>query len=295
MQNQQIETDKERIIQELRSDKAILQGKFDIASNILHDIGNAVVGFGSYISRIKRSLEQSNTANLQKLTEYFEAQQEAIGNVIGESKAGAVVNMLNGMSDTQKNTHEEISKSITEQLHIITHIQDILNIQRQYVSGGETIEKKPTNLRSIVSDCMSMLFASIEKRKINISVFVPEKLPLIHADRTRIMQVLLNVLKNSIEAIDINGAEKNISLKVHANEDILMIQVKDSGHGFDSGSAQLLFDRGFTTKPSGSGIGLSNCKSIIESHDGTIDLTSEGLGKGAKTTITFKLSDNSQN
>lgn len=286
---------KDRIIEQLQSDKAVVQGKFEIASNILHDIGNAVVGFGSYIARIKRSLEQNKTANLQKLTEYFITQQAAIGNVIGESKAGAVVNMLNGMTETQKNVQDEISKSVAEQLNIITHIQDILNIQRQYVNGNEALERKPTNLRAIVNDCMSMLFASIEKRKINMSVSVPEKLPLIHADRTRIMQVILNILKNSIEAIDISGTEKNISLHVHATADRLIVQVKDSGHGFDKETAGQIFERGFTTKASGSGIGLSNCKSIIESHDGTIDITSEGFGKGAQTIIIFKLTDNSKN
>lgn len=286
---------KDKIIQQLQSDKAMVQGKFEIASNILHDIGNAVVGFGSYISRIKRSLEHNNAGNLVKLTDYFVAQQSAIGRVIGESKAGAVVGMLNGMTETQKNIYDEISKSITEQLNIITHIQDILNIQRQYVNGHEALGKKPTNLRTIVSDCMSMLFASIDKRKINMSVCVPEKLPLIHADRTRLMQVILNVLKNSIEAIDINGVEKNISLHVHTTADDLIVQIKDSGHGFDKETGEQIFERGFTTKATGSGIGLSNCKSIIESHGGTIDIRSEGFGRGAQTTITFKLSDNSKN
>jgi signal transduction histidine kinase len=280
---------KERVIQQLQSDKAVVQGKFEIASNILHDIGNAVVGFGSYISRIKRSLEESNPANLQKLSEFFTSQQAAITGAIGEAKANAVVNMVAGLAESQKNVHEEISKSVKEQLHIITHIQDILNIQRQYVSGHEAMDKKPTNVRSLITDCMSMLYASIEKRKIVMAVNMPETLPSILADRTRLMQVVLNVLKNSIEAIDINGTEKNISLGVRATEDKLIMQIKDSGHGFDKETESQLFERGFTTKATGSGIGLANCKSIVESHDGTIEITSEGFGKGASTLITFNI------
>jgi signal transduction histidine kinase len=280
---------KERVIQQLQSDKALVQGKFEIASNILHDIGNAVVGFGSYIARIKRSLEQNNPGNLQKLSDFFVSQQGSINTAIGESKANAVVNMLSGISESQKNTHEEISNSVKEQLHIITHIQDILNIQRQYVNGHESLEKKPTNLRGIITDCMSMLYASIEKRKINVALSMPETLPPISADRTRLMQVILNVLKNSIEAIDINGTEKNISLCVNTTTDMVVMQIKDSGHGFDKETATQLFERGFTTKATGSGIGLANCKAIMESHDGTIDITSEGFGKGAHTVIKFKI------
>jgi signal transduction histidine kinase len=281
--------EKEQAIQLLLSEKAVVQGKFEIASNILHDIGNAVVGFGSYVSRIKRSLEQNNPENLQKLSDFFATRQTAMAGAIGEAKADAVIKMLNGLTESQRNNQEEISKSVTEQLHIITHIQDILNIQRQYVNGNDLQERKKINLRSIIKDCLSMLFASIEKRSITISVDIPEVLPVIMGDRTRLMQVILNLLKNSIEAIDFNAAEKIISLNVSIQADMLVLQVRDNGHGFDETTGGQVFERGFTTKASGSGLGLSNCRTIIESHDGAFDITSEGFGKGAVATIKFKI------
>ena len=62
---------------------------------------------------------------------------------IGEAKAGAVVKILTGIAQTQKSNQADISKSITEQQNIITHIQEILNIQRQYISGQESMKKDP--------------------------------------------------------------------------------------------------------------------------------------------------------
>jgi signal transduction histidine kinase len=280
---------KERAIQSLVSEKAVMQGKFEIASNILHDIGNGVVGFGSYVGRIRRALDQNNAENLQKLADFFATQQAAITPVFGEAKAAALVNMLAKITEAQKNIQEEIRKSVGEQQNIITHIQDILNIQRQYVNGNEALEKKPTNLRSIITDCMSMLYASIEKRKITVSIKVPDVLPVISADRTRLMQVILNILKNGIEAIDLNAAEKSISLSVSTYDGQMILEIADTGHGFDEATGKQLFERGFTTKASGSGIGLHNCRAIIESHDGTIEITSEGFGKGATTIIKFKI------
>jgi hypothetical protein len=112
-------------------DKAIAQGKFEIASDVLHDIGNAVVGFGSYLTRIRRSLEQNNLQNLQNLANFFATQQTAMNATLGEAKSGAVVSMLNSITETQQTSQEEINKSITEQLKLITHVQEILNIQRQ--------------------------------------------------------------------------------------------------------------------------------------------------------------------
>lgn len=277
----------EQLIPQLALEKAIVQGKFEIAANILHDIGNAVVGFGSYLSRIKRSMEQIDPGNLQKLYNFLSLQQNAMKTAIGEAKAEALVQMLAGITTAQKNFHEEIQRSITEQLHILNHIQDILNIQRQYLSGNEVQEKSTIDLRCIVNDCMSMLFASIEKRKIIVSLNIPIGLPFITGSRTKLMQVILNVVKNSMEAIDLQGEEKNISMEAAHNENLLVLSIRDSGQGFNTETAKKLFTRGFTTKTSGTGLGLDHCRSIIEGHDGAITITSEGIGKGAITTIAF--------
>lgn len=271
-------------------DKAVAQGKYEIASNVMHDIGNAVVGFGSYLTRIRRVQEQDKMENLMSLTRFFEENKPAIANAIGDAKAGAVIKMLAGIALTQRSNQEEVAKSITEQLNIITHIQEILNIQRQYISGKGSQEREPVNLRHVINDSISMVFASIDKMAIGVSLEMPQELPIIKGDRTKLMQAILNILKNSIEAIDKNAEEKLITLNAFTKPGQLVLQIRDSGAGFDQATATQLFKRGFSTKFSGSGFGLYNCRSIIESHDGTIDIASEGPGKGAVTTIDFKLS-----
>lgn len=279
----------DKILQQAILEKAVVQGKFEIASNVLHDIGNAVVGFSSYLTRIKHSLEQDNAENLKNLVGFFEAQESALSGAIGETKAGAVVKILSGIAQTQKSNQADISKSITEQQHIITHIQEILNIQRQYVSGNAIHDKRPTHLGSIIKDCMSMVFASLNKRDITVSQDIPEELPIIKGDRTKLMQVILNILKNSIEAIDIYAVDKTISINITNDTDFLILQIQDSGKGFDEETGKKLFTRGFTTKSSGTGLGLDHCRAILEGHGSTIDISSEGSGKGALTTIKLKI------
>src|SRR5882724_240972 len=205
-------------IQAVLLDKAIAQGKYEIASDVLHDIGNAVVGFGSYVARIRRSLEQNDLQNLKNLAGFFASQQTAMNAAIGEAKAGAVVSMLNSLVNAQQASQEEINKSITEQLSLLTHIQEMMNIQRQYVAGNESQQMKATNLRSIVNDCISMLLASIDKRGILVSLNIAVDVPITMGDHTRLMQVVLNLLKNSIEAIPLNATEKTISIRLYAQE-----------------------------------------------------------------------------
>ena len=269
--------------------KAVVQGKYEIASNILHDIGNAIVGFSSYLTRIKHSLEHDNSENLQNLVDFFTTQETSISRAIGEAKAGAIVKILSGIAQTQKSNHVDISKSISEQHNIITHIQEILNIQREYVNGNSIVENRSAHPGSIIKDCMSMLFASLNKRNITVVQNIPDELPVIKGERTQLMQVILNILKNSIEAIDFYSVEKTISITVNCDNNLLTLQIQDSGKGFDETVGKKLFTRGFTTKSSGSGLGLEHCRSILESNGSSIEISSEGPGKGALTIIKFKI------
>lgn len=280
---------KEKAMQQVELDKAVAQSKYELVSEVLHDIGNAVVGFGSYLNRINRVLEQNNLQNLQNLTGFMQGQQNALSSIIGEAKSAAVVNLLSGITKAYKENQEELKVSVTEQLNIISHIQEILNIQRQYITGKESNERKPVNLRSMISDCIAMLSASLEKKEIEVSVLVLQDIPVISGDRTKLMQVILNILKNSIEAIDLTAKKKTITIKLQLTDNVLTITIEDNGKGFEPAVGEGLFKRGFTTKNTGTGLGLYNCKTIIESHSGSINIQSPGIGLGAITTIGLKV------
>lgn len=274
-------------------DKAVAQGKFEMASDVLHDIGNAVVGFGSYLTRVRRLQEHDRLENLAQLTGFFEGQFEPLTGVLGETKATAVITMLRGLSETQKKDQDEVRKAVEEQMNIINQIQEILHIQRQYITGQETQERKAANLKGIINDSVAILYASLEKNGIEVEMDVPEDLPTLKGDRTRLMQVIMSVLKNSVEAIDKDTATKVIRIKAFTtntpSDNRLEIQIRDSGIGFGSAVGCRLFERSFTTKPGSRGLGLYNCKAILESHAGTIDITSEGIARGALARISFKI------
>jgi two-component system, sensor histidine kinase and response regulator len=270
-------------------DKAVAQGKFEIASDVTHDIGNAVVGFGSYLTQVKRLQERENPSVLENLARYFNDVKPALATAIGDTKAQAVIEMLSGMADSEKIKHGEISKAITKQIDILGGIQEILHIQRQYIEGHETQERKAIKLRNIVSDALAILFAVLDKKAIAVHLDFAEDLPVLKGDRTKLIQLILNVLKNSIDSIDAQGGEKTIVIRAYCQTDVLVLEIRDTGIGFDGSIAGELFKRGFSTKPAGAGLALYNCRSIADSHTGTIDLTSDGPGKGALTTICFQL------
>jgi signal transduction histidine kinase len=278
---------KEQDILQALTDKAIALGKTAMAADILHDIGNAIVGMGAFLTRIRKALEQDKGGLLDNIGDFFSAQHAALETALGPQKAKATVDMLRSLAANRKEVHEDIRTAANGQLALINHIQEILAIQRQYVAGQETRERSPVNLRAVVTDCQSMLAATMDKRGIKLVTDLGAESPLINGDRTKLMQVIMNLLKNGIEAIDIQCADKHIRTELRWKGSQLVLQIEDSGCGFDEATAGKLFDRGFTTKSSGTGLGLYNCREIVESHSGSMAITSQGPGKGAVITITF--------
>jgi PAS domain S-box-containing protein len=282
--NEQLTLQKEQ-----ETEKAIAQGKFEIASEILHDIGNALVGFGAYLNRINRILEKGNLKAVTNLSLFVNAQQATLANALGADKANALLALTEGIAKTQTEGNAELSASVNELLNITAHIQEILNIQRQFVGSREGHhQRKPVNLVNIIGDCRSMLLASLEKKGIKLHADIAPGTFIIKGDHTKLMQVILNVLKNSVEAIDMEADEKDITISLHANPAAIELNVKDNGKGFSSETGERLFERGFTTKSNGTGLGLYNCRSIIESHAGEFDIASPGVDHGAEVTIVFK-------
>ncbi|MBI3482738.1 MAG: GHKL domain-containing protein, partial [Bacteroidetes bacterium] len=107
----------------------------------------------------------------------------------------------------------------------------------------------------------------------------------VSADKTMIEQVLINLIKNAIQAFD-SQLEKKILLSAHTNEGHVIISVKDNGNGIDADALEKIFIPFFTTKKTGSGIGLSLSRQIMRQHGGQISVKSK-LGEGTEFVLRF--------
>ena len=82
-----------------------------------------------------------------------------------------------------------------------------------------------------------------------------------------------------------------LPISMESTSGYILLKIADNGQGFDKKTSKNFFERGFTTKKKGTGLGLYNCRSIVESHAGSFDISSDGPGLGAVTTIKFALQD----
>lgn len=268
-------------------DKAVAEGKYEVASEFMHDIGNATVGFGSYLTQIRRLQDEDDPKELMNLSTFFASHREQMTAAIGESKAAAVIQFLSGLAEATKTRQGSAGELISRQAQAIGRIQDILHLQRQHIEGDASRERRPVSIQSVINDVLAMVFPEIDRNGIVVILDLPGGIPDIKGDRTRLMQTLRGILENSIEAIGAHGMERRLSVKVAAGMGGITVEVGDTGCGFAPDVARQLFQPGFSTKQSSAALPLHSCRGIMESHSGTLEVTSDGPGKGAVATLRF--------
>jgi PAS domain S-box-containing protein len=162
----------------------------------------------------------------------------------------------------------------------------IIHRIRQFVKRSEP-QRQDARAADIVEDAVELAGIELRRRNVSIHTYVAQHLPMLSVDPILIEQVLLNLLKNAAEAIDnaqLPSARRNIELRVLPRHDpdrggMIEFTVTDSGPGLKDVVIARLYEAFFSTKPDGLGIGLSLCRSIVESHQGRI--RAENLYNGA--------------
>ena len=141
----------------------------------------------------------------------------------------------------------------------------------------------PERLPAMVAEMMEVLGETAQEAGVDIVTEVAEDLPPIDADAERIKQVVLNLAKNSVEAMPDGGT---LTLRLWADADHVGLDIEDTGKGIAEDDLERLFEPFFTTKQHGSGLGLAVTKRIVEQHGGSITAHSE-LHRG--TTFRIRL------
>ena len=181
------------------------------------------------------------------------------------------------MREKARRGSEDINKVIFDTAGMmLEEIENLDGIARSFSEFAKLPEPK-RKMDEIVSVIKEVSFLYSQYEGVTIEEHIEDGLPEIFIDRDRIKEVLINLVKNSIEAMEGKGVVK-LSVTSEKADNGLRISVKDSGPGLEVDPA-LVFVPHFTTKKKGSGLGLAISKRIIEAHSGTITVKSaEGAG-----------------
>jgi signal transduction histidine kinase len=192
----------------------------------------------------------------------------------------AITNYCNGMVTRVKGDaieKDDLIAALEKTSRQAQRAGQIIHRIRAFVKRSEP-QRQPSQAKTIVEDAVDLASIELRRRNVSIHTYVAQRLPTLMCDPILIEQVVLNLLKNAAEAIDsaqLPSARRNIELRVvpkHTPEEggVIEFSVTDMGPGIKDEVIARLYEAFFSTKPEGLGIGLSLCRSIVESHRGRI-------------------------
>ncbi len=181
-----------------------------------------------------------------------------------EAISGAVEILSSGIDSSQEYSYLEI---IREEIH---NLNDYLTEFLEFTKSepGHRINIRPSEL---IHDSLLLLGPLFKKHKIEVSDHTADSLDYWHVDPNQMKRVILNVLINSIEAINNDG---RIDINVRLNKNNVRLTITDNGCGISPESIDNVFDPYFSTRKNGSGIGLALSRKIVEQHEGSISISS---------------------
>jgi C4-dicarboxylate-specific signal transduction histidine kinase len=182
----------------------------------------------------------------------------AIGNYLG------VVRLLSEQSGLPKLV--EISEKATDQLH---RAGEIVRRLRTFIAKGET-KHEPADIALVIEEARALAFIGLGQSGVLVRLEASLELPAVQIDKIQVQQVLLNLIRNAVEAMEDSEIREIVIRVERANEGAVEIEIRDTGPGLPEVVKSKLFQPFFSTKQSGMGLGLSLCQSIVNSHGGTI-------------------------
>ncbi len=185
-----------------------------------------------------------------------------------------------------KNIAQDPQKNL-EKLHIIVdevkRLEDFLIAVGSYAKFSEP-PKEPGDLNALIQETCLRLEPSLHESNIGLSLALDPDLPQIQFAPMHLRQVILNIAKNGIEAMEAGGI---LTITTGRQQGRVFVQISDTGPGIPQEIREKIFEPFFSSKPKGSGLGLAISQKIIEAHQGEIAIESE-LQKGTRVTIFLK-------
>jgi len=193
----------------------------------------------------------------------------------------AMSNYLRGSKRLLETCSDETSGLIREALDKAAEqalrAGQVIRRLRDFVARGET-EKRIESIASLVQEASTLALLAAKEKSVQLTLQFDPTVDLVLVDKVQVQQVLLNLLRNAIEAMQTSPRRELVVSTAPAADGMVAVTVADTGVGISSDVASKLFQPFVTTKPRGIGIGLSISRTIVESHGGQITATPNPKG-----------------
>jgi NO-binding membrane sensor protein with MHYT domain/two-component sensor histidine kinase len=277
---QVLHEERKRELQSQLRDASREAGMAEVATGVLHSVGNVLNSLGVSASLMQSQLRESRVGNVQRLAELLTAQGDQVGKFLESDERGR--QMPAYLAKLGENLAEENQRLQAEAAAIaahVGHIRTIVAAQQTYARRGGVTEA--VDIAQLLDGAVAIHFADMTDVMIRREYEPMEPLTL---DRHKLIQILGNLLSNARHALKDRGdARRQLTLRIRRNDsESVEIEIQDSGVGIPPEVLGRLFEFGFTTKKDGHGFGLHTSAILAKELNGELLAFSEGPGSGAR-------------
>jgi len=255
-------------------------GMAEVATGVLHNVGNVLNSVNVSSTLLADRLRKSRASNVARAAELLKERNGDMAEWLAKDERGKMLpNYLAELGKHLATEHAEMTVELELLVKNVEHIKEIVAMQQNYAKVSGFTEALP--VEKLMEDAIQMNAAAFERHRVRVTREY-ENVPNVRVDKHKVLQILVNLLRNAKYAMDSNTGERRLDLIVRKEgEETVRVIVRDTGCGIPPENLTRIFSHGFTTKKDGHGFGLHSGALAAREMGGILTAESEGLGCGA--------------
>jgi two-component system, NtrC family, sensor kinase len=274
-----------RISQQKLLETSRLAGMAEVATGVLHNVGNVLNSVNVSASLVVEKLRRSKAPKLAKAAALLTQHNGNVGDFLTNDPNGQKLpGYLAKLGEFFVAENAELLEEVDQLGRNIEHIKEVVAMQQSYAKVSGVFENLPAH--RLVEDAIAMNIGAFQRHGVTVERhFSP--VPLVRVDRHKVLQILINLLRNAKYALDESKrTDKLLAISIFAvNERNVHIVVADNGIGISEENLTRIFAHGFTTRAEGHGFGLHSGALAARAMGGSLSVASGGSGHGATFTL----------
>ena len=256
-------------------------GMAEVATNVLHNVGNVLNSVNVSAALVSEKVQKSKVPNLARAAALMREHENDLAVFLAQDPKGTqLVSYLGTLAQHLGCEQAEMLKELESLNNNIEHIKEIVTMQQSYASASGIVDTLP--IVDLVEDALRMNVGALARHEVQV---VREYIatPSVPVDKHKVLQILVNLVRNAKYALDDGGREdKRLTVRVATDGDgFVKISVIDNGVGIAPENLTRIFGHGFTTRKNGHGFGLHSGALAAKEMGGSLSVHSDGPGQGA--------------
>jgi C4-dicarboxylate-specific signal transduction histidine kinase len=265
-------------------------GMAEIATGVLHNVGNALTSVNVATTLSIDLLKHSRVADLTRAMDLLAEHSEDLPLFLTTHPRGQyMLRYLRELAVSLQSEQSTLLENLEDLSNKVDHTKGI--VKSQQTCARVVDRESELCLKDVVKDVLKTLGGSLDENSIELIRELHE-VPVIQGDKHKVMQILANLVTNAIHALlSTNHSAKRLTVRLDRDGDNrVFVDVEDSGIGIDAAHLTKIFQYGFTTKQTGHGFGLHHSALVARELGGDLRVHSDGAGRGARFTLELPIS-----